>query len=164
MKKLTFHARFYDDGQRKYPGIYIYWGDVEEFLGELHVGDADQDQRLVRGLLAAGAPPWVEEAVKWVDGEGWGLYYNSYYFLMNRADSNKGKDIGKERAEGIIKNAEPLTGPYETIGATVDQVIYEHTVGDIIVRAIRCKGRWLKVPRRQNLHIGYELDKNQYEG
>ena len=73
--RLRWEHTVYCDGRGgEYPAILIRWQDVKTFLGELHNGDPEQDERLVDGLLAAGAPDWVREAPGWVDENGWGLY------------------------------------------------------------------------------------------
>lgn len=71
---LSHEKTTYDDGRWEYPAVFVRWGDVEEYLGGPHTGDWEQDKRLVEGLLAAGAPAWVEDAPGWTDEEGWGLY------------------------------------------------------------------------------------------
>lgn len=75
MEKLRYEETVYEDVRcNKFPAVFVYWPEVERFLGEPHTGDADQEERLVRGLLSAGAPAWVQDAVGWGDEYGWGLY------------------------------------------------------------------------------------------
>lgn len=74
IKMLKFERTTYSDGYKDYPAIYVRWVDVEEFLGEKHSGDYEQDEKIVKGLLAAGAPAWVKDVSGWVDEYGWGLY------------------------------------------------------------------------------------------
>jgi len=76
--KLRYEETVYTDacGCIEHPAVFIYWPEVERFLGEPHRGDADQEERLIRGLREAGAPAWVEDedALGWGDEFGWGLY------------------------------------------------------------------------------------------
>ena len=74
MKKLSWKNTTYSDGSEDFPAVFISWEDVKEFLGEPHTGGADQDERLIAGLRAAGGPGWVQDAPGWVDEHGWGLY------------------------------------------------------------------------------------------
>jgi len=75
MEKIDFKMGVYSDGRgNDFPAVFVYWPEVERYLGERHTGDADQDERLVRGLIEAGAPAWVKNAPGWVDEDGWGLY------------------------------------------------------------------------------------------
>jgi hypothetical protein len=75
MELLRYKNTTYSDGRGgEYPAILVSWAEVTKFLGELHTGDPEQDERLVDGLLAAGAPDWVREAPGWIDEHGWGLY------------------------------------------------------------------------------------------
>ena len=74
-KKLNYKELICEDPRGgMHPAVYVSWPEVERYLGERHTGDADQDACLVRGLLEAGAPAWVQDAPGWVDEEGWGLY------------------------------------------------------------------------------------------
>jgi hypothetical protein len=61
-------------GGQIHPAVYLTWGEVAGILGRPHQGTAEDDQRLVEALLAAGAPTWVEKAPGWIDERGWGLY------------------------------------------------------------------------------------------
>ena len=74
MSDLRWEETAYSEDGKDFPAVYIYWGDVREFLGEDHTGDPAQDQKLVEGLLDAGAPGWVKNAPGWIDEEGWGVY------------------------------------------------------------------------------------------
>lgn len=75
MREINYELVTYSDGHNDYPAIHISWADVEDFLGAPHTGDDwEQDERLVDGLIAAGAPAWVQDAPGWVDELGWGLY------------------------------------------------------------------------------------------
>jgi len=73
-KKTFYSDTFYSDGEKDFPAVYVRWDDAEEYLGERHTGDPVQDQKLVQGLLAAGAPDWVQDAPGWIDEKGWGVY------------------------------------------------------------------------------------------
>lgn len=74
MNKITFEKTTYSNGQDEFPAVYVKWPEVERFLGEPHEGDFEQDERIVTGLLDAGAPRWIKNALGWVDENGWGLY------------------------------------------------------------------------------------------
>ena len=75
MELLRYKNTTYSDGRGgEYPAILVSWAEVTKFLGELHNGDPEQDERLIAGLLEAGAPDWVRGASGWVEEDGWGLY------------------------------------------------------------------------------------------
>jgi hypothetical protein len=75
MELLRWEHTTYSDGRGgEYPAILVSWAEVMKFLGGLHTGDPKQDERLIAGLLEAGAPDWVREAPGWVEEDGWGLY------------------------------------------------------------------------------------------
>lgn len=75
MMRLSYEDIVYTDARCiEHSAVYVRWHEVERYLGERHDGDAYQDERLVRGLIEAGAPEWVNDGPGWVDEYGWGIY------------------------------------------------------------------------------------------
>ncbi len=72
--KLDWEETTYDAGFGDCPAIYLKWEQINDYLGEPHEGDSDQDELIIKGLLLQGAPEWVKDAAGWVDEYGWGLY------------------------------------------------------------------------------------------
>lgn len=58
----------------EFAAIHLPWDLVEEILGHKHEGTPEDDEKLVRCLIAQpGYPEWIETAEGWVDENGWGL-------------------------------------------------------------------------------------------
>lgn len=58
----------------EFEAVQIPWDLVEEILGHTHEGTPENDQALVRCLIAQpDCPAWVDDAEGWVDENGWGL-------------------------------------------------------------------------------------------
>lgn len=54
--------------------VQLPWDLVEEILGHEHEGTPEDDEKLVRCLVAQpDCPAWVETAEGWIDESGWGL-------------------------------------------------------------------------------------------
>lgn len=66
-------ATTYSDGVTEHEALQLPWPAVNAILGKEHTGHPDEDAELVRILLEADAPEWVQGADGWTDKYGWGL-------------------------------------------------------------------------------------------
>lgn len=87
MGNLKWEFTTYSDGQgHEFPAVFVRWEEVTRFLGHPHTGDYAEDETLVRGLLDAGAPDWVDAPLDgWIDEYGWGLVAPALEWRLYRA-------------------------------------------------------------------------------